>query len=1141
MLRTTEREETARAFERVHLVALPDGTQVSLGDVAQVKTGFRDTDKAAFYGDSPAVRLDVFRVGNQTPLDVSQAVNEFVERERARLPDGVGVATWDDISKIYDARMGLLLKNGYIGIALVLLVLGLFLEPTLAFWVTLGIPISFLGALILLPSLEVTINLISLFAFIITLGLVVDDAIVVGESSYRQRQEGAALATAAIEGAHEVARPVLYSIMTTCIAFTPMLFVGVAGQFFRNIPLVVILVLAASLVESLLVLPAHLSEPMPRVLRFVLTPFLWTMSKLRSDKVSTWLDGFVERRYVPMVRRAVTWRYATFAAGLALLALSAGLVFGGHIKTAFLPSIEDDQVRATIRMPVGSSFQRTREMQEHFVRAARAVKVEHEGEPITGIYAQNGVLLQLDSSSAAPPDTGPHVATVVVDLVPADERTFSSSEFSEKWRAAVGEVPQVDRVTYQYTTGATAGAPINVRLTHENEETLEAAAGELARALRKYHGVVDVDRGFTRGKPRLDFRLTPEGESAGLTAASLASEVRGAFYGAETQRFQRGRNEYRVYVSLPEDERSSVHDVEQMVLRTPRNGEIPLSEAAEARWSRSFTRIQRVAMQRAVNVTAHVRPGEANANQVMDDLRANALAELTKKYPGLSHAPGGQQQMQMESVDSLTSGFTMALVAMFGLLAVASRSYVQPLIVLLTIPLGALGVVAGHLLLGFDLSLTSMFGMVALAGVIVNDSRTRHRARGHHQHRLQPASLGAQDTDDPGAAPRIHGRHRSHVAVRGHRLRLRRTYPALLHASHGGQVARGRGRSAAADAIGAKDARRARGGGATLASLAQSLLSSGAERTRRRGNSMRVHHLNCISACPLGGLLMDGFSTASLRARLATHCLLIETDRSLVLVDTGYGLRDVADPRSRLAALFLALNRPELREEMTAIRQIERLGFDPRDVRHIVLSHLDFDHAGGLDDFPHATVHMLADELTTASQRKSTLDKLRYRPAQWSTRAMWRTYAPSNGASFRGFAAVRELAGLPPELLLVPLIGHTLGHAGVVVERTEGTLFYAADAYFYHGEMDPKRPRCTPGLRAYQTLMEKDRAQRLGNQARLRALVRDDADGLRVFCAHDVREFEALSGRGLSQPAPSVRSAGTPRDEGDRGIPDQVR
>jgi glyoxylase-like metal-dependent hydrolase (beta-lactamase superfamily II) len=273
---------------------------------------------------------------------------------------------------------------------------------------------------------------------------------------------------------------------------------------------------------------------------------------------------------------------------------------------------------------------------------------------------------------------------------------------------------------------------------------------------------------------------------------------------------------------------------------------------------------------------------------------------------------------------------------------------------------------------------------------------------------------------------------------------------------------------------------------------------------------MRVHHLNCISACPLGGLLMDGFTKDSLRGRLASHCLLVETANALVLIDTGYGLRDVADPRSRLADVFLALLRPELREEMTAVRQIERLGYRGSDVRHIVLSHLDFDHAGGLDDFPQATVHMLADELASASARRTPLDKLRYRPQQWSSRDRWQSYVPARGEAWRGFSCVRQLSGLPPELLLVPLLGHTLGHAGVVVERAEGTLFYAADAYFYHAEMDLEQPRCTPGLSLYQTMMEKDRKQRLRSQDNLRNLRRLAKHELTIFCAHDVHEFETL-------------------------------
>lgn len=279
---------------------------------------------------------------------------------------------------------------------------------------------------------------------------------------------------------------------------------------------------------------------------------------------------------------------------------------------------------------------------------------------------------------------------------------------------------------------------------------------------------------------------------------------------------------------------------------------------------------------------------------------------------------------------------------------------------------------------------------------------------------------------------------------------------------------------------------------------------------------MRIHHLNCVSACPLGGLLMDGASKHSLRGRLTSHCLLLEMTDRLVLIDTGYGLRDVENPRSRLSKFFLTLVKPELREEMTAVRQLAQLGFKPSDVRHIVLSHLDFDHAGGLDDFPDATVHLLADEVTSAEAQRTVLDRMRYRPQQWSTRSMWRTYPIAQGEDWYGFSHVRELAGIGPDVLMVPLLGHTLGHAGIAVRRDYDYLFYTADAYFYHAEMDATHPHCTPGLRVYQTMMEKDRRLRLLNQERLRALKRDHAD-VTVFCAHDVSEFETLSGRSFRE------------------------
>lgn len=286
---------------------------------------------------------------------------------------------------------------------------------------------------------------------------------------------------------------------------------------------------------------------------------------------------------------------------------------------------------------------------------------------------------------------------------------------------------------------------------------------------------------------------------------------------------------------------------------------------------------------------------------------------------------------------------------------------------------------------------------------------------------------------------------------------------------------------------------------------------------------VRIHHLNCISTCPLGGKLMDGQTSSIVRrGHLTCHCLLIETGRELVLVDTGFGLRDVANPKSRLSRFFLTLVRPEFREEMTAVRQVAKLGFDPRDVRHILLTHLDFDHAGGLDDFPQAEVHMLKIERDYASAQKTWLDRQRFRPAQWSTRDNWRVYEEGGGGRWLGFENARKLEGLPPEILLVPLRGHTFGHAGIAIDRGSDWLFHTGDAYFFYAEMDFSRPYCTLGLRLYQWMMEKDRASRLANQRRLRELRRDRGDGVTVFCAHDVVEFERLSGRSAELPAEAM-------------------
>jgi glyoxylase-like metal-dependent hydrolase (beta-lactamase superfamily II) len=294
---------------------------------------------------------------------------------------------------------------------------------------------------------------------------------------------------------------------------------------------------------------------------------------------------------------------------------------------------------------------------------------------------------------------------------------------------------------------------------------------------------------------------------------------------------------------------------------------------------------------------------------------------------------------------------------------------------------------------------------------------------------------------------------------------------------------------------------------------------------------MRIHHLNCISTCPLGGRLMDGRTESIVRrGELACHCLLVETGSRLVLVDTGLGLGDVADPHGRLSEFFLALVKPAFREEMTAIRQIQRLGYNPRDVRDIVLTHLDFDHAGGLDDFPYAKVHMLALESEYAVLQKTWLDRQRFRPQQWSlTRANWVVYPATGGDDWFGFERVRPLDGLPPDIAMVPLRGHTYGHAGVAIQRGDRWLLQAGDAYFFHAEMDPDRPHCTPGLRFYQWMMEKDRGARLRNQARLRNLNRARSREVTIFCGHDLTEFERLSGHSARLPADAMAGTGAAR------------
>ncbi|MEZ4227312.1 MAG: efflux RND transporter permease subunit [Polyangiaceae bacterium] len=766
LLRTAERRERGAEFAAITLLSRPDGSEVKVGDIAQVKDDFRETDQEAFFNGRRAAMVNVFRVGDQTPLAISEVVNRYVEEHRSSLPPGVDLSIWSDTSEVYADRIDLLRRNANLGLILVVVVLGMFLELRLALWVTLGIPISFIGSLLFLPAWGASINMISLFAFIVCLGIVVDDAIVVGEAVYTKTREGMSRMDAAIAGVREVAVPVVFAVATTLVAFAPMLFVpGPAGKFFRLIPIVVIAVLTISLVESLLVLPAHLAHKgmgvlvptgalsiglllglpygakyaigfavgallIGGVVMLVATRIaegrIFRYIENLQQRFSRFVEWFVEHYYVPVIDAALTRRYLTLAVSVAIFLSVMGLVAGGRVNFTFLPRVDSDVVVGQLEMPFGTSVDETRAVNDRMVKRAQALLDEMGGGKVVGrgIFSQvgNKGAMAGGPSAAVKGSGGSHLAEVAVFLVPLKDRSFSSTEFSRRWRETIGEVPGVRTLKFGFSTGPSAGSAVDIALSHKDLGVLESAATRVAEKLGEYNGVYDIDNGFAAGKEQLDLRLLPSARVLGLTETDLARQVRSSFFGAEAVRQQRGRDELRVYVRLPKAERSSEHDIEELVVRTPGGGEIPLAQAAELKRGSSYTSIQRKDGRRVVRVTAEVDEGVANANKVIADVQRDVLPGILADYDGVTYSLEGEQKNQAETMASLGKGFVFALIAIFGLLAVVFRSYAQPIIIMAVIPFGMVGAVLGHVAMGYDMSLMSMMGVVALSGVVVNDS-----------------------------------------------------------------------------------------------------------------------------------------------------------------------------------------------------------------------------------------------------------------------------------------------------------------------------------------------------------------------------------------------------------------------------------
>ncbi len=716
LLRTMERRDYGSQFENVPVISRADGSQVKLGEIAAIIDGFRDTDQAAYFDGQPAARLVVFRLGNQRPIEIAKKVIRFVEELKVELPPGVEVATWFDASELFSDRISLLLRNAGLGLILVLFVLGLFLEIRLAFWVTMGIPISVLGSFLLFPNTGASINMISLFAFIVTLGIIVDDAIVVGENIYEYRQRGMNFLDAAIHGAKTVTMPVTFAVLSNIAAFTPLLFLpGIMGKFFRVIPIIVISVFIFSLIESLFVLPAHLAHQKPLEKRTRIERWIFR----QQQKFANGLNGFIQTAYTPVMRTAVQYRYFTLSIGVALLIISGAAVAGGHVSFVFFPKVDTDVIAVTGEYPFGASIEESKKLQAELVRAAKDVLARHGGDDIT-----RGIMTFLANGSQGREgrSAGSHLSTVEVYLVPSDKRPITAAQFTKEWRAEIEQPPGIESLQFRYSTGPGGGSDIDIQLTHPEIDMLESAATELGTALQNYAGVKDIDDGFSLGKPQYDLKLKDEARSLGVTAADLATQLRGAFYGARAFRQQRGRDEIWVMVRLPEDERTSIYDIENYLIRTPGGGEAPLREAAHITRGRSYTIINRVDGRRVVNVSADCEPGVANPGQVLSEVEANVLPAILANYPGMSYSLEGQQAEQRDTMDGLLTGFIFAMLAIFSMLAVPFRSYIQPIIVMSAIPFGVIGAIIGHIIMGYEMSIVSMFGLVALTGVVVNDS-----------------------------------------------------------------------------------------------------------------------------------------------------------------------------------------------------------------------------------------------------------------------------------------------------------------------------------------------------------------------------------------------------------------------------------
>ena len=725
LIRTTGQAYFGREFEDVVVKTRPDGTRVYLSDIADIRDTFQEGDLKAEFNGARGVTVNVAQVGNEDIMQIAEDARRITEQFRTEIPSDLSLEIWIDTSVELQERMSVLLTNAGGGLLLVLVILALFLKFRVAMWVAIGIPVALLGTLGALPFTDINISSMTVMAFILVLGIVVDDAIVVGERVYGHEQMGKPGLKAAIEGTWEVSVPVIFGVLTTIAAFLPLIAVeGRMAGFFAPLGWVVIFALVCSIIESQLILPSHLAH---RKNTEPSTGFSKAWNTFQG-KLADWLERMANDRYQPFVSKVITWRYVTAAVGLGLLVLALTLIMSGRVVFGFFPAVEGSRAYAFLEMPEGVHADTTLRAARRIEQAAEDVKLAMTremglGKPIIrNIFVSVGK--QVDRDGPGRPD-GPgrsNLAEIVIELAPLAERDYiSAEEVVLRWRNAVGQIPDAVKLSFD-AAAFSVGSPIEYQLQGRDVDRLRQAAEELKAELTRYTGVFDISDSFRSGKQEIQLTLLPEARNLGLTLADLASQVRAAFYGNESQRVQRGKDDVRVMVRFPESERKSIGNLEDMYIRTPDGNEVPFYSVAKFELSRGYSSISRLDGRRTVTVQAEVDRAQIAPEEVAGSVDAEVIPALEAKYSDIEFSMGGEQEERATALLGLAIGCAFSLVVIYALLAIPLRSYLQPLVVMGVIPFGAVGAIVGHYLLNVQLMFFSALGIVALSGVVVNAS-----------------------------------------------------------------------------------------------------------------------------------------------------------------------------------------------------------------------------------------------------------------------------------------------------------------------------------------------------------------------------------------------------------------------------------